>query len=102
MKRFKVLFIFLIVSSFLFITNIKADYKAIVVNPEGAKCPLKRNSTGYCVYKDANLNSYVNTIVWFDTGDEVTVIENKPTVPTNNVNLCSDYYQYISFYYHST
>ena len=53
MKRHNCLFIIVfVISSFLFITNIKADYKATVINPSGAKCSLRSGSTGYCYYSD--------------------------------------------------
>ena len=103
MKKYKLLFIItFVISSFLFINNIKANYKATVINPSGAKCNLKSNSTGYCYYKDANLNSYVSGVVWLDTGDEVTVLTNEATVPTKDINVCKDYYVKTSFYFSAT
>ena len=103
MKRYKLLFIItFVISSFLFITNIRADYKATVINPSGAKCELKSNSTGYCYYKDSNLNSYVSGVVWLDTGDEVTVLTNEVTVPTKDTNLCKDYYVKVRYYFNTT
>lgn len=103
MRRiYKYLFIFVFfVSSFLFINEVTADYKATVVNPEGASCSLKANSTGYCYYKDSNLNS-LGGILWLDTGDEVTVLTNYATIPTNDTSICSDYYVYTSFYFDNT
>ena len=61
MKRnYKYLFILtFIISSFLFINIVKADYKASALNPSGASCNLytKGTSTGYCYYKDNTLSS---------------------------------------------
>ena len=103
MKQYKLLFIItFVIASFLFINNIKADYKATVLNPSGSSCNLKSNSTGYCYYKDSNLNSYVSGVVWLDTGDEVTVLTNEATVPTKDTNLCKDYYVKTSFYFSAT
>ena len=103
MKQYKLLFIItFVISSFLFINNIKADYKATVLNPSGASCSLRNGSTGYCYYKDSNLNSYVSGVVWLDTGDEVTVLTNEATVPTKDTNLCKDYYVKTSFYFSAT
>ena len=102
MKQYKYLFIIsFVISSFLFLSNVKADYKATALNPSGAKCSLRDDSTGFCYYKDSNLNSYVNNVVWLDTGDEVTVLTNYPTVPSKDTELCSDYYVYTSFRYNS-
>lgn len=103
MKRNKYLiFIALIVSSFLFIYNAKADYKATVLNPSGANCSLRPGSTGYCIYKDESLEEYLPVIVWLDTGDEVNVITDIPTVPTKDANLCSDYYVAVDYHYSDT
>ena len=103
MKQYKLLFIItFVISSFLFINDIKADYKATVLNPSGAKCSLSSNSTGYCYYNDSNLNSYVSKVVWLDTGDEVTVLTNEATVPTKDANLCKDYYVKVSYYFSVT
>lgn len=101
MKKFyKYSFIVLfIVLPFLFINNVQADYKAKVLNPKGASCHLRNGSTGYCYYKDSNLNSYVGNVVWLDTGDEVTVLTDHKTIPTNNADICKDYYVYTSFYF---
>lgn len=88
------------ISSFLFVNNVKADYKASAMNPAGASCSLytKGTSTGYCYYKDSNLNSYVSGVVWLDSGDEVTVITSKDQIDSPNKSLCSDYYVYTSYY----
>ena len=107
MKRINrgVFLITLIISSFLFINNVQADYKASAINPSGASCSLYSGSTGYCYYKDKNLNSYVNHVIWLDSGDEVTVLTDYATVASPNTNLCSDYYVYTSYYsayYNST
>ena len=100
MKQYKYLFIItFVISSFFFITNGIADYKAVAINPSGASCHLKAGSTGYCYYSNENLNSYVSGPVWLDTGDEVTVLTNYPTVPTKDTSLCSDYYVYTSYYF---
>jgi len=100
MKQYKCLFIItFVVSSFLFLIDIKADYKATVINPIGAKCDLKYDSTGYCYYKDSNLDKYVKDVVWLDTGDEVNVLTDYETVPTKNIEVCSDYYVYVSYYF---
>ena len=75
MKQCKYLFIItFVISSFLFIENIKADYKATVLNAPGAKCELLDGSTGFCFYKDENLDNYVDPVKWLDNGDEVTVL----------------------------
>ena len=97
-KKYLFIFIF-VISSFLFMTNIKADYKASALNPSGAKCNLySKTSTGFCFYKDKNLNSYVDNVIWLDTGDEVTVLTNYPTVPSPNKDLCSDHYVYTRYF----
>ena len=98
MKKYLYIFIF-ILSSCFFISNIKADYEATVFNPSGSSCSLYSGSTGYCVYSDSNLNNYVKGLIWLDTGDLVTVISDKPKVESNDKNVCSDYYVYISFYF---
>ena len=103
MKRiYKYLFIFVFfVSFFLFFNKVNADYSATVMNPIGASCDIYTGgtSTGYCFYKNSNLNSYTPGAIWLDTGDEVTVLENYSTVNSTNTNLCSDYYVYTSFYF---
>ncbi len=96
MKKFYInLFVFFILS-FIYINNVQANYTATVVNPEGASCSLRSNSSGYCFYKDKTLNDYLSPVVWLDTGDEVTVLDGYPNVPTNNSNVCKDYYVYVS------
>jgi len=98
MKQYKYLFmITFVISSFLFIKNVKADYKAVVLNPNGAKCELHEESTGFCYYKDKNLNSYVENVIWLDNGEEVIVLTDYETVESTNTELCSDYYVYTSF-----
>lgn len=99
-KIYKYIFIFaFIIFTFFVINDVSADYKASVVNPSGAKCSLKSNSTGYCYYKDSNLNDFVQSVVWLDSGDEVTVIESKEKVNSPDKNVCSDYYVYTSYYF---
>lgn len=99
MKRiYKYVFILIfVISSFLFIKGIKADYEAIVVNPAGSKCELYSKATGKCFYRNENINSYVSGVVWFDTGDKVTVVESKKTIPTKNTTYCKDHYVYIKY-----
>ena len=102
MKTNKCLFIlFFIVLSFLFINNVQADYEATVLNPANATCSLKSGSTGYCYYKDSSLSS-IGSIWYLDTGDKVTVLTDYESIPTFDVNICSDYYVYTSFYFDST
>lgn len=102
MKQFKYLFIItFVISSFLFINNVKADYTATVINPTNATCSLMENSTGYCYYANSNLDSIGN--LWtLDTGDVVTVLTNEATVPTKDTNLCSDYYVKTTFFFDQT
>jgi len=103
MKQYKYLFIItFVISFFLLINNVSADYKANVLNPSGAKCDLKDDSTGYCLYKDDKLNTYTSIVVWLDTGDEVTVLTDYAPVPTQDTNLCSDYYVKVNYLYDST
>ena len=99
MKRvYKYVFILIfVISSFLFINDVKADYEAIVVNPAGSKCELYSKATGKCFYRNENINSYVSGVVWFDTGDKVTVVESKKTIPTKNKTYCKDHYVYIKY-----
>ena len=101
MKRiYKSLFILIfVISSFLFINSVKAVTEATVLNPTGASCDLYKGSAGKCFYKDKNLNSYVTNVIWLDTGDKVKILDGYEKVPTNNKNLCSDYYVYISYYF---
>ena len=97
-KNYKTLFIIaFVISSFLFINSVKADYSATVVNPQNAKCSLK-NSHGMCFYENSNLNSvgYINSL---DTGDVVTVLTAYNKINSPNTSLCSDYYVYASYYY---
>jgi len=97
-KIYKFLFILIfVISSFLFINDVKADYEAIVVNPAGSKCELYSKATGKCFYKNENINSYVSGVVWFDTGDKVTVVEGKQTIPTKNTKYCKDHYVYVKY-----
>ena len=97
-KIYKTFFMLVfVISSFLFINSVKADYSATVVNPTNAKCSIK-NSHGMCFYKDSNLNS-VGYIYSLDTGDVVTVKTSYNTIPSPNKNLCSDYYVYASYYF---
>ena len=92
------LFVFF-VSLFSFINNVFADYKATVINPVGAHCDLyKKESTGYCYYSDSNLNAYTKGVIWLDTTDEVTVLEDYDKIDSTD-ELCSDYYVYTSYYY---
>ena len=97
-KTFKYLSIFVfVVLSFIFTENVKADYKATVLNPQNAKCSIK-NSHGMCLYQNTNLNTvgYINSL---DTGDEVTVRTGYNKLTSPNKSLCSDYYVYVSYYY---
>ena len=84
--------IIFVTSSFLFMIDVKADYEAIVVNPSGSKCELYSEATGKCFYRNENVNSYVSGVVWFDTGDKVTVVESKKTIPTKNTNPQNPYF----------
>ena len=89
------LFIF-VISSFLFITEVKADYEATAANPSGAKCHLKSGSTGYCFYADSTFSSVTTGVLWLDTGDKVTVIPGKD-IPSPNISLCPDKYVYAKY-----
>lgn len=94
----KIIYIFVIFAfSFLFLSEVKADYKAAALNNSGATCNLYKGSTGYCFYKDSNLNSY-NALIWLDTGDEVTVLTSYPKIESKNKALCPGSYQYVSRY----
>ena len=96
MKKF--LYIFIVFAAmFLCTTHVKADYKASALNNAGASCSLVSGSTGYCYYKDSNLNS-VNALKWLDTGDEVTVITSQAKIASPNKTLCPGSYQYVSRY----
>lgn len=90
----------LFILPFLFINNVSADYKATVINPSGASCNLytKGTSTGYCFYSNNNLNSVNSSLIWLDTGDEVTVYTDNTMVKSDNTTLCSDYYVYAGYY----
>ena len=99
-KNYKYLLFILFVSLFLFINRVDADYIATVINPSNASCSLS-NTTGYCFYKDSNLNS-IGSLYSLDTGDVVTVLTNYNNVPTIDTNLCKDYYVYTSFYFSNT
>jgi beta-N-acetylglucosaminidase len=90
-----------VISSFLFINNVSADYEATALNKPGAKCELLDESTGFCFYKDENLTSFVDPVKWLDNGDEVTVLTEQQSVPSKNLELCPDYYVYASFRYNS-
>lgn len=99
-KLYKYLFMLIfVISSFLFINEVSADYEATVLNPEGASCNLYSGSSGKCLYSNSNLNSYVPRVIWLDTGDKVTVLESYGKVDTKDSNLCSDYYVYVSYYF---
>ena len=94
----KIMYIFIVLTfSFLCVSNVKADYKAAALNNSGATCNLYKGSTGYCFYKDSNLNSY-NALIWLDTGDEVTVLTSYPKIESKNKALCPGSYQYVSRY----
>ena len=83
----KIIYVFIILTfSFLGASNVKADYKAAALNNSGATCNLYKGSTGYCFYKDSNLNSY-NALIWLDTGDEVTVLTSYPKIESKNKAL---------------
>ncbi len=102
--KYKYLFMFiLVIPLFLFIDNVNAEtYKASVINPPDSKCDVYKGSltsTGLCLYKDSNLNSTNSSMVWLDTGDEVTVYTDYQKVPSNNKSTCSDYYVYVGYYY---
>jgi len=101
MKRtYKYLFMLIfVISSFLFLSDVKADSEATVLNPTGASCNLYEGSAGKCFYSNKNLNSYVSRVIWLDTGDKVTILDGYDKVPTKDTNLCSDYYVYISYFF---
>ena len=85
-----------VISSFIFINNVKADYNATVVNPANAKCNVSKTH-GMCFYENTNLNTvgYINSL---DSGDEVTVRTSYNNVNSPNKNLCSDYYVYATYH----
>ena len=96
--KHKLLFILAFVIPFyFFINNVKADYSATVINEINASCSLKSTATGYCFYKDKNINSIAKPIYWLDTGDIVTVLTDYPKVESKD-NICKDYYVYTSYY----
>ena len=97
-KNILLYIVFSLVLPFLFINNVKADYKAIVVNPTTASCSLDSNSTGFCFFATDELNSIVNNVYWLDTGDEVTVYENVDTIEAAEEDICGDYYVYAGYY----
>ncbi len=90
-------FLFVFILMFIFSMNVNADYKAAALNDSGASCNLYKGSTGYCFYKDKNLNSY-NSLIWLDTGDEVTVLTSYPKIESKDKKLCPGSYQYVSRY----
>ena len=94
MKKFRNV-VLLFVLMFVFTMDVNADYKAAALNNSGATCSLYKGSTGYCFYKDSNLNSY-NALIWLDTGDEVTVLTSYPKIESKDKKLCPGSYQYVS------
>ena len=100
-RKYKYLsFLIIFVSLFLYVIDVYADYKATVINPKDARCPIT-NTTGLCFYNDKNLST-VKDIASLDTGDIVTVLTNYDKISTKNTSLCSDYYVYTSFYFSAT
>lgn len=103
-KNYKFIFISLfVISSFLFMNNVQASYKAYASNPSGAKCELNSNSTGYCLYSDSSLSDIVHGPVWLDTGNEVVVLQNTkyPDIGSKDTNKCKDGYTYVSHIYNN-
>lgn len=96
--RYLTMLIF-VISSFLFINKVNAETEVTVLNPTGASCNLYEGSAGKCFYKDKNLNSYVKGVIWLDTGDKVKILDGYDKLPSNDTNLCSDYYVYVSYYF---
>ena len=93
----KVLYIFTtFVVAFCFKSLIKADYKATVLITDGATCELRSTSTGKCLYRDTDFDSYVSGVVWLDTGDTVTVIEGT-NYASPNKNRCDSYYVKVNY-----
>ena len=93
----KVLYIFTtFVVAFCFKSLIKADYKATVLITDGATCELRSSSTGKCLYRDTDFDSYVSGVVWLDTGDAVTVIEGT-NYASPNKNRCDSYYVKVNY-----
>ena len=91
-----------VLSSFLFLDDVQANYSAVVVNSPNASCDIysrthpNSSNRGFCLYKDSKLDSIVSGAFFLDTGDSVTVLEDKGTVKTNNEELCRDNYVYVS------
>lgn len=81
---------------FSFKSLVKADYKATVLITDGATCELRSGSTGKCLYRDTDFDSYVSGVVWLDTGDVVTVIEGT-NHPSPNKNRCDSYYVKVNY-----
>lgn len=103
-KYYKFIFVSLfVISSFIFMNNVQASYKAYASNPSGAKCELNSNSTGYCLYSDSSLSDIVHGPVWLDTGNEVVVLQDTkyPDIVSKDVNKCSDGYTYVSHVYNN-
>ncbi len=100
-KNYKYLFMFIfLILPFIYVKNVKADYKAVVENKDGATCNIYKGNlrnSGFCYYTDKNLNSIVDHVLWLDNLDEVTVLTDHEKVPTNDPALCSDYYVYTSY-----
>ena len=98
MRRIKGLVLVIITFFTIFSFNmfVKADYRATVLITDGAKCELRSTSTGKCLYRDTNFNSYVSGVVWLDTGDQVTVIEGA-TYPSPNSSRCDTYYVKVNY-----
>lgn len=93
----KVLYIFTtFVVAFCFKSLIKADYKATVLITNGSTCELRSSSTGKCLYRDTDFDSYVSGVVWLDTGDTVTVIEGT-NYASPNKNRCDSYYVKVNY-----
>lgn len=93
--------IILMVATFLlclicFKDYVFADYKATVLITDGATCSLYSKSTGKCFYQNTNFNSTVPGVIWFDTGDTVTVIEGA-TYASPNKNICDTHYVKVTF-----
>lgn len=90
------IFLLFVITTFLVNKNIvNADYKATVIITNGETCELKANTTGKCLYKNSNLNSYVPGVIWMDTGEQVTVDTSKPAL--NGNKYCSGKYVYVSY-----
>ena len=93
----RTLFIFaILISVFAFNNFVKADYKATVLITDGATCELRSGSTGKCLYRDTDFDSYVSGVVWLDTGDMVTVIEGQ-TYASPNKSRCDTYYVKVNY-----